>query len=129
ATVAFAQPGPFNPQGEEISTVQTEGRYGLRSSKWFSYDLPVDAAQPVVLFVTYSNDARQRCTFDILVDGRKVGEHTVERRSPEQDIEFQDVEYTIPADLLKGKRRITVRFQATGGNEIAPVFGIRTVRN
>jgi DUF1680 family protein len=127
ATVAFAQPGPINPQGEEISTVPTLGRFGLRSSKWFSYDLPVDPAQPVALIVTYSNDARQKCTFDILVEGQKVGEHSAERRSPEQDIIFTDAQYAIPAELVKGKRRVTVRFQATSG-EIPGVFGVRTVR-
>jgi hypothetical protein len=128
ATVAFAQPGAFNPQGEDTSTVPAEGRFGLRGSKWFSYDLPVDPTRPAALVVTYSNDARQKCTFDILVDGQKVGEHSAERRSPEQETQLLDVQYTIPVELVKGKRRITVRFQATGGNEIAPVFGVRTVR-
>jgi DUF1680 family protein len=128
ATVANAQPGPFNPQGEDISTVVTEGRYGIRGSKWFSYDLPIDPSRPMALVVTYSNDVRQKCTFDILVDGQKIGQHSAERRSPEQDIWFQEVTYTIPPELLKGKRRITVRFQAAEGNEISPVFGIRVIR-
>jgi hypothetical protein len=128
ATLAFVQPGPINPQGEDSSTVQAEGRYGLRGSKWFSYDLPVDPTHPMTLVVTYSNDARQNCTFDILVEGQKVGEHATQRRTPEQDIQFLDVQYAIPAELVKGKRRVTVRFQATGGNEISAVFGIRMIR-
>jgi hypothetical protein len=82
----------------------------------------------MTLVVTYSNDARQNCTFDILVEGQKVGEHATQRRTPEQDIQFLDVQYAIPAELVKGKRRVTVRFQATGGNEISAVFGIRMIR-
>jgi uncharacterized protein len=51
-----------------------------------------------------------------------------DRRSPERNIGFFDVEYKLPTELVKGKQKVTVRFQATGGNEIAAVYGIRTVR-
>ncbi len=41
---------------------------------------------------------------------------------------FYDVDYVLPAELVKDKQKVTVRFQATGGNETATVFGIRMVR-
>jgi hypothetical protein len=41
---------------------------------------------------------------------------------------FYDVRYALPAALVSGKQKITVRFQATNGNEIAPVFALRTIR-
>jgi hypothetical protein len=133
-TVAFAQPGQmqterdFNQQGEETSPVQALGRFGRNGKKWFSFDLPVDPSRSMILVVTYGNDERQKRTFDILVEGKKVGEMTIERRTPEQDIRFFDVEYPIPSDLIAGKQKVTVRFQATSGNEIAGVFGIRMIR-
>ena len=37
-------------------------------------------------------------------------------------------EEIVPAELVKGKQKVTVRFQATGGNETAGVFGVRLVR-
>jgi hypothetical protein len=49
-------------------------------------------------------------------------------RSPEQEVRFFDVYYAIPAELLKDKHKVTVRFEATNGNEISCVFGIRMVR-
>jgi hypothetical protein len=135
ATVAFAQPGQmqterdFSQQGEETSPVQLMGRYGRQATKWFSFDLPVDPAHPMILVVTYSNDARgRRGQFDVLVDGVKLGEQTIDRRSPEQDVRFFDVEYALPGQAVKDKQKITVRFQATGENVIPGVFGIRTVR-
>jgi DUF1680 family protein len=134
ATVAFAQPGQmqterdFNQQGDDTSPVQVQGRYAGRGSKWFSFELPVDPAHPMTLVATYSNDERQKRTFDVLADGRKVGEQTTERRSPEQDIRFFDVEYALPAELIKDKQKVTVRFEATNGNEIGAVFGIRMIR-
>ena len=41
---------------------------------------------------------------------------------------FYDVDYKIPAELVKDKKKVTVRFQVDGGNETATVFGIRIVR-
>jgi hypothetical protein len=38
------------------------------------------------------------------------------------------VEYKLPAELIRDKKKVTVKFQATGGNETATVFGVRTVR-
>jgi DUF1680 family protein len=133
ATVAFAQPGQmqterdFNLQGEDTSPVQAQGRYGRRGTKWFSFDLPVDPARPMALVVTYSNDGARK-NFAVLVEGRKVGEQTMERRTPEQEIRYFDVEYLLPAELVKGKQKVTVRFEAVAGGEIAGVFGIRMIR-
>lgn len=133
ATIGFAQPGQmqaerdFAEKDEDSAPVQLEGRYGRQGTKWFSYELPVDSAS-VILVVTYSNDARGRKgAFDVLVDGTKVGEQTMERRTPEQDIRFFDVKYPLPLDLVKGKQKVTVRFQAKDGAMIPGVFGIRTV--
>jgi len=135
ATIGFAQPGQmqserdFAEKDENSSPVQLEDRYGRQGTGWFSYDLPVDPASPVILVVTYSNDTRGRKGgFDILVDGTQVGEQTIERRTPEQEIRFFDVKYSLPIDLVKGKQRVTVRFQAKEGDAIPGVFGIRTVR-
>ena len=41
---------------------------------------------------------------------------------------FFDVEYRIPAAVVKDKKKVTVRFQATGNNEIAAVYGVRLIR-
>jgi len=134
ATVAFAQPGQMqterdlNQQGEESSPFQLEGRYGRRGTKWFSFDLPVEAGHPMVLMVTFSNDARRKGSLDVLVDGKNVGVQSTERRSPEQEVRFFDVEYAIPAELLAGKQKVTVRFEAAAGSDIPGVFGIRMVR-
>jgi DUF1680 family protein len=131
ATVAYAQPGEmqperdFNQQGEDSEPDRIMGRPARRGSKWFSFDLPVDPAHPMALVATYYDDEWRKRTFDILVDGQKIGEQVIqERRTPH----FFDVEYPIPADLVNGKKKVTVRFQATNGNEIAAVFGLRMIR-
>jgi DUF1680 family protein len=131
ATVGFAQPGEMqaerdaNMQGEDTEPLRLQGRAGRRGAKWFSFDLPVDPAHPMVLVVTYNHDEWQERKFEVLVDGVRVGEQTIERRGP---MRFFDVEYAVPADLLKGKQKVTVKFQAGPGSEIGTVFGLRMIR-
>jgi DUF1680 family protein len=135
ATIGFAQPGQmqaerdFNQQGEGSGPVRAEGHFGRNATKWFSFDLPVDPAHPLRLVVTYSNDNGGPSACDVLVDAKKVGEQTGARRSPEQEIRFSDVEYQLPADLVTDKKKVTVRFDATGGRSTPSVFGIRIVRS
>lgn len=135
ATISFLQPGElqaekdFNQQGEETSRDRAMGRSARRARKWFSFDLPVNPANTNVLIVTYNNEERAKRTFEILVDGVRVGEHTIARYPPGSATEkFYDVEYAIPAEILKGKQKVTVRFQATNNNETAAIYGIRVIR-
>jgi hypothetical protein len=134
ATVAFVQPGETQPerdyayQGGEGATVsRVSGRVGRRASTWFSFDLPVEQANPMALVVTYFSDEQRRgaLTFEILVNGQRLAEQTIARTSPAR---FYDLQYAIPPELVRGKEKVTVRFQATEGNEIATVFGIRMIR-
>jgi DUF1680 family protein len=135
ATTGFAQPGQMqserdaNQQGEGSNPVRAEDRFGRNATKWFSLDVSVNAAHPQTLIVTFSNDNRGPSSCDVLVDSKKVGEQTGARRSPEQEVRFFDVEYQIPTDLLAEKKKITVRFEATGGRSTPSVFGIRVVRS
>ena len=79
--------------------------------------------------MTYNTEERSKRSFEVLVDDQRVGEEAIERSPPgSASGRFYDVEYRIPADLVKNKKRLTVRFQATGGNETATVFGVRMVR-
>ncbi len=132
ATVAYAQPGEmqperdFNQQGEDTSPERTMGRAGRRGRKWFSFDLPVDATQPAALVVTYWNDEWRKRSFEILVDGERIAEQTVEKGGEPR---FFDVRYVLPATSIAGKQKVTVRFQATHGAEIAAVYGIRSIRS
>ena len=41
---------------------------------------------------------------------------------------FFDVEYALPASLVKDKKKVTVRFEAAEGNSISGVYGIRMIR-
>jgi hypothetical protein len=81
----------------------------------------------MILVVTYYSGERGRggASFDILVDGERIGHQEVTRSSPPR---FFDIEYPIDAKIVKGKKKVTVRFQAAEGSYIASVFGIRMIR-
>ena len=118
----------FNQMGGTSTPAQFQGRYGRRATDWFSFDLPVDPSSPMVLVVTYNTDERANRRFAILADGRKIGEEAIARRSPEAREKFFDIEYPIPADIVAGKTKVTVRFEGLEKSETGTVYGIRIVR-
>ncbi len=101
------------------------GRTGRRSRDWFSFDLPVESDRPMTLVITYSSGERRPRAFDILVEGRRIAEQVLEGQSPTR---FFDMEYAVPADLIEGKQKVTIRFQAANDNQTATVYGIRMIR-
>jgi hypothetical protein len=134
-TLVFYQPGNpeqekvFNPQGEEITRDRESARVGLRSKKWFSFELPLESATPGSLIVTYYTDERARRSFEVMIDDERIGTGTIRRSQPgSPEGRFYDVDYMIPEYLVKDKKKLTVRFQAANGDETATVFGIRLVR-
>ena len=115
----------FNLRGERMSIVRVEGRSGRASGAWFSYDLPADRSNAVAVVVTYNTALEWFCRFNVSVDGEPVG---TEYMPPRQAAEFFDVHYAVPSGIATAKDRITIRFDAVGGDPIAPVFEIRTIR-
>ncbi len=134
ATVAYLEPGEivfereFNYQGGQDARPQRIlGRPGRRGGSWFSFDVPVDPAHPMTLIVTYYSDDRRGtpAEFGILVDGDRVADQEQRLTEPPR---FFDIEYPVPDDLVRGKDKVTVRFEARQGSQIATVFGLRMIR-
>jgi DUF1680 family protein len=135
ATIGFAQPGEMQPERDfnyqsepaDRAVQRTNGRANRSGGGWFSFDLPVDATTPMAVVVTYLNElgvVPAAGNFEILVDSAAIG-----RFAPNPTATgFFDAQYAVPANLVAGKSKVTVRFQATGNGRIAPVFGVRTIR-
>src|SRR5688572_2505989 len=131
ATVVMADPGDreaekkFRQQGVETSVIRTDGRSGRRAIQWFSYDLPIDGSAALALMATYNSDQRRPRSFDVLVNGTRLASETQPQSSLSR---FYEKEYALPADLVRDRNTITVRFEATNGLEVTPVFGVRLVK-
>jgi hypothetical protein len=134
ATVDFVQLGEMQPetdhhfQGEAPVVTQVEDRAARRGGKWFSVELRSDPAQATKLLVTYTNGDRRAHSLSVWVDGRQVGTYATERRSPEQETKFVDVEYAIPPESQRGQPKLSLRFEAAAGDELPAILGIRLVR-
>jgi hypothetical protein len=135
ATVGFVQPGEMQPERDynyqsepaDRQVVRTNGRANRGGTGWFSFDLPVDAATEMALVVTYLNPTGQQPAggnFEIQVDGTSIAKFAPNTTATG----FYDAQYIVPAALVRGKTKITVRFQAATPGRIAPVFGVRMIR-
>ena len=132
-TVDFVQPGEqqherdHNMQGDRMDAGEHSGRKWrhARDGGWVSFDLKVQANQSVSLVCSYWGSETGPRTFDILVDGVKVGTQSLNNDKPG---EFFDVTYAIPENLTRGKNKITVRFQPHTGNTAGGFYGVRVIR-
>jgi uncharacterized protein len=113
-------------QGEQHGAGDFNGRTWRHAPNggWFSWEMKVLPEKRQQLMVTYWGSDVGR-VFDVIVDGKKIATQKLEQNRPEQ---FYDEIYPVPADLLKGKEKITVRFQGQGGSTAGGVFGCRVVR-
>lgn len=86
---------------------------------WFSWDLDVLPNAPMTVLCTYWGDDVPPRTFDIMVDGATIATQSLNRNKPG---EFFTVEYAVPAEITRGKSKVTVRFQAHENNTAGGVF-------
>jgi uncharacterized protein len=102
------------------------GRMGreARGGNNFVFEMKVDESVMNTLLLTYIGDDRGR-KFDVLVDGVKIA--TVDWNGGRTG-KFYDVEYPIPAELIKGKSKITVKIDAPYNRTAGRVFGVRIIK-
>ena len=113
-------------QGHRHASGPFGGRHWRHAADgWFSYELAVPANQPAELLVTYWGSDTGARVFDVLVDGVKIATQKLNRNQPDR---FFDQTYPLPTDLTRGKKSITVRFQAQPGNIAGGVFDLRLLR-
>lgn len=115
-------------QGENTGAGEAFGRKWRHAidGGWFAFDLDVDPAQPMELLCTYwGSDGGGNREFDVLVDGQVIASQTLEQNRPN---EFFDVGYPVPAELTRGKAKVTVRFQAKPGKWAGGLFGVRMIK-
>jgi uncharacterized protein len=91
-----------------------------RSGGFFAFKMKVKPG-PLILQASYWGDER-KVSFDILVDGTKIGSQTLDHDKPGS---FFDVEYPIPEALTKSKTQVLVKFVPHDRSRVGPVFGVR----
>jgi DUF1680 family protein len=106
--------------------VAAQGRHFRRAKDggWFSYEmkLPAPGTKAAVRVLYWGRDGGGE--FDIQVDGKKIAGEKLKRGNEEA---YRGIEYPIAKQLLEGKEKVTVRFQAPEGGNVARVFETRIV--
>ncbi len=102
------------------------GRGGreVRNGGYFSFEMKVVQNVESVLLLTYMGDDKGRA-FDILIEGVKIATQELKGGHPGR---FYDIEYPIPAELIRGKTKIEVKIQAHPGRTAGRVFSPRILR-
>ena len=103
------------------------GRKGreARGNNNFSFEMKVDETVKNSLLLTYIGDDKGR-KFDILIDGVKLT--TVDWDGGKTG-KFYDIEYPIPAEMINGKSKITIKIDAPYNKTAGRVFGAIIIKS
>ena len=71
---------------------------------------------------------RSETVFDIMVDGQKIAEQKLEKLERDQRRVLFDVDCKLPKELIKGKKKITVKFAAREDQRTGSVYGARILK-
>ena len=111
-------------RGEKTTSGRHQGRAWRDASNggWFSYRMQVDSAADLDLVCTYWGGDGGNRVFDLFMDDVKVGEQTLRAEHPGA---FFDVAYRVPAERVRGRQFVVVKFHARPGAQAGGVFGCR----
>jgi uncharacterized protein len=132
-TIDHVRPGEQQPEvdhqfaGEKTNngTFETRNWRDAHDGGWFSYSMKVDPSVDNQLLCTYWGSDVGGRQFDILIDGKLLATQIIDNNKPD---EFFEVTYPIPADLIRGKTRVEVKFQAKPGMMAGGLFDCRVLK-
>ncbi|MCQ2089874.1 MAG: glycoside hydrolase family 127 protein [Fibrobacter sp.] len=138
-TVDKVAPGEQQPeadhrmQKENSSTGNHQGEFYRDAGQcsggdggFISYELETNSEDSLDLMVRYWGNEGCNRAFDIMIDDKKLASENISNKWKKD--EFVNVKYPIPDEMVKGKKVITVKFQASTGM-VGGIFGVRLLRN
>jgi hypothetical protein len=133
-TVDAVNTGEQQPEADHFMKSQNSHNGVHQGEPWrdavdggfFQYELRTGGNENLSLMVRYwGNDGGPR-TFDIMIDDSKLVTENIGGKW-KKDV-FVDVEYPVPASMVKGKSSIVVKFQCDQGNIAGGVFYLRLLK-
>lgn len=97
-----------------------------RDGGFFSYEMATGGFEDLTLMVRYWGNDRGKRIFDILVDDQLLVTESTSGKWNKNA--FVDVEYKIPAEMVKAKKYVTVTFRSKDGNTAGGVFHVRILK-
>jgi hypothetical protein len=114
-------------RGDKTGAGEFGGRKWRHATEggWFSWELKVQPDQPQQLQVTYWGGDGGSRVFDVLIDNTKLATQRLQNNRPDK---FYEEVYPIPAELIQGKQKVTVKFQAHPANFAGGIFECRIMK-
>ena len=133
-TIDFVAPGEHQPEIDHAmqSSNSNAGSYldefwrDAVNGGYFSYSMATNRETDLSVMVRYWGYEWGSRMFDIYIDDEKL--LTENNTGRWYQSKFQEVTYTVPESMVKGKDHIRLRFQALPGNTAGAVYCIRLVR-
>lgn len=133
-TADKVQPGEQQPETDhDMVTDQsekgdTDGAFyrDARDGHYFGYTMVTGGRTDLAVRVKYwGQDEWRTCEYDLFVDGKLI--KSVNNTRKWRTSQFKYEEYPIPAELLKGKSEIEVKFVAHKGRQVGQIYEVRLV--
>jgi DUF1680 family protein len=129
-TIDFVAPGEQQPEVDHAMQRQNSNSGNNMDEFWrdarnggfFSYQLSTNNETGLSLIVRYWGAETGNRKFDIYIDDEKLFTEDISGKWNQR--KFQEVEYTIPDSMIKGKESVTVKFQAQPANTAGAVYYI-----
>ena len=134
-TVDKVQPGEQQPETDHkmetdrSNTGNTNDVFfrDARNGHYFSYLMQTGGETDLTLRLTFwGQDEWRTCEFDIMIDDQLLC--SVNNTHKWRTSQFKTEDYVIPADLLKGKQQVRVKFVAKPGKQVGEIYGVRLVK-
>ena len=110
--------------GENLHGGEAHGRQwrSAEDGGYFSFVMKVDPAAANLLVCNYWGDDHRGRLFDIQVEGKTIATQSL---GSFKQSKFYEISYPVPAELVRGKGSVTVKFVARSAlNGVGPVSGV-----
>ncbi len=133
-TISLFRPGEMQPErdhnlkGEKMHTGESNTRKwrAAEPGGFLSFDMDVDPEKRNILTMTYWGQDNRNSTFNILVNDTVIATEDINKYKENR---FYEIDYKIPVELTKGKRKITIILkEAKNNNNIGPFYLARIAR-
>lgn len=134
-TLSAFRPGEMQPErdhnllGEEMYTGESNQRKwrAARPGGFISFEMQVDPEASNTLTMTYWGKDNRNSMFHIMIDNTIVATEDINKY---KENKFYEIDYPIPAELTKGKTKITfVLKEAKPNNNIGPFYMARITKD
>ena len=133
-TIDVVNTGEQQPEADHLMKQQNtqtgvhkeEQWRNVRPGGYLQYELKTEGRDDLFLMVRYWGNETGNRTFNILIDEQLlIAENITDKWNRN---EFINEEYKIPAEMLKTKKSITIKFVATERNNAGRIFNVRLLK-